>query len=153
MNKKGFTLLEMLIVVSTAGALFAVSVPSLASSHRDWSIRAATARFASAHSLARATAIRFAGRAELHVDATDNRFWVEADTSSTGGGVRDTIGLMHSFEGTGITLSTSRSLLCFDARGMATSQGACDAADVVIIFAAPGRQDTIRTTLLGKLVR
>jgi type II secretory pathway pseudopilin PulG len=151
MNKEGLTLLEMLIVLGTAGALFAVTVPSLASSHRDWSVRAASAQFASAHALARATAIRFAGTAELHVDVTGNQFWVEVDTSSTGG-VRDTIGLMHSFEGTGVTLSANRSLLCFDARGMTTSQGACDDADAVIVFAAPGRQDTIRTTLLGKLI-
>ncbi len=147
---KGFTLVEMLIVLTVMGVIAAVALPSLATAYRQRATRGAVDRLAMAHSLARATAIRFGRVAELHIDAANSRFWVEVDTSGTG--IRDTVGLING-PGGQVTMSSNRSLLCFDARGLTTTRGVCESGDVLVQFSLLGRTDTLQTTVLGKVLR
>ncbi len=104
-----------------------------------------------AHSLARSTALQYGRVAELHIDAAYARFWVEVDTNSTG--VSDTVGPLHDLGGGQLTMTSNRSLLCFDARGMATARDACDPGDATITFSLQGRGDTVTITALGKVLR
>lgn len=152
MSRRGFTMIEILTVVVTAGTLLAVGIRPVSTAYHDWSVRGATGEFVSAHALARATALRFARTAELHIDAAAGRFWVEVDTSAVGG-TRDTIGMMHQFDHATLEFSSTRSLICFDARGMTTTRGACEAANVMIVFSSATKEDTVRTTVLGKVLR
>ena len=150
MKNKGFTLIEMLIVLAVMGVMAAVALPSLTRRYGQRATRGAVDRLAMAHSLAQATAIRFGRVAELHIDAANSRFWVEVDTSGTG--IRDTVGLMNDLGGQ-VTMSSNRSLLCFDSRGFATTRGVCESGDVLVQFSMQGRTDTLRTTVLGKVLR
>ncbi len=147
---KGFTLVEMLIVLTVMGVIVAVAMPSMVTAFRQRATRGAVDRLAMAHSLARATAIRFAQVAELHIDAANTRFWVELDTSGTG--IRDTVGLMTDLAGQ-VTMTSTRSLLCFDSRGLTTTRNACESGDALVQFSLQGRTDTFQTTVLGKVLR
>ncbi len=146
----GFTLIEMLIVMSVMGVIIAVSLPSLVTAFRQRATRGAVDRLAMAHGLARATAVRLGRVAELHIDATNGRFWVEVDTSGTG--IRDTIGVVNDLSGQ-VTMLSTRTLLCFDLRGLTTTRDACEAGDALVQFSLQGRTDTLQTTVLGKVLR
>ncbi len=146
----GFTLIEMLIVMTVMGVITAVSLPSFVTAFRQRATRGAVDRLAMSHGLARATAVRFGRVAELHIDAANGRFWVEVDTSGTG--VRDTIGVVNDFGGQ-VAMLSNRTLLCFDLRGLTTTRGACEAGDALVQFSLLGRTDTLQTTVLGKVLR
>ncbi len=146
----GFTLIEMLIVVTIMGVMVAILMPTLVTSVRQRATRGAVDRLAMSHGLARATAVRFGRVAELHIDAANGRFWVEVDTSGTG--IRDTVGLMNDLAGQ-VTMSSTRSLLCFDSRGLTTTRNACESGDALVQFSLLGRTDTLQTTVLGKVLR
>ena len=152
----GFSLIELLIVLTMIGALAAIAIPSLARSGQARLPSLALDKFVASHALARATAIRSGVMAELHIDASYGRFWVEVDT--TGAGNRDTVGLVRDVASEGVTLTSTRSLLCFDARGMPytrkTSAGAlCDAADATLSFTAGEHSRELTITALGKVIR
>ncbi len=150
MKKKGYTLTEMLIVLSVTGVIVAITLPSMLDGYRRQATRGAVDRLAMAHSLARSTAVRYGRVAELHIDAANARFWVEVDTSGTG--IRDTVGLMNDLAQQ-VTMSSNRSLLCFDSRGLATSRDACEGGDALVQFSRSGRVDTLEITVLGRVLR
>ncbi len=95
--------------------------------------------------------MRFGRLAELHVDASTVRFWVEVDTS--GAGVLDTVGLLHDLGGGRLVMTSTADTLCFDARGMATGVGSCDGPSATITFALDASEDTVTITALGKVLR
>ncbi len=150
MRKRGFTLIEMLIVTTIIGVLVAILMPSMVTGFRQRATRGAVDRLVMAHSLARATAIRYGRVAELRITAEDGQFWVEVDTSGTG--IRDTVGLMNDLSGQ-VTMTSDRSLLCFDSRGLVTTRYTCEEGDVVVQFSVAGRTETFYTTALGKVLR
>ena len=140
----------MLIVLTVMGIIVAVGMPSMVNAYRQRATRGAVDRLAMAHGLARATALRFGRVAELHIDAANGRFWIEVDTSGTG--IRDTVGLMTDLGGQ-VTMTSTRSLLCFDSRGLTTTRNACESGDALVQFSMAGRTDTFQTTVLGKVLR
>ncbi len=146
----GFTLIEMLIVLTIMGALLAVLMPNMVTAVRQRATSGSVDRLMIAHGLTRATAIRLGRVAELHIDAANKRFWVEVDTSGTG--VRDTVGMVNQLDAA-LTVTSTRSLLCFDARGLATARGACEAGDAIITVSTQGRTDSLQITVLGKVLR
>ena len=91
--------------------------------------------------------------AELHIDEANNRFWVEVDTTLAGSGVMDTIGVVIDVGDQGLTLTSTQSLLCFDARGMPGSASGCATTGATISFSYDNEADTIMTTTLGKILR
>jgi Tfp pilus assembly protein FimT len=153
MNRTGFTVTETVLAMSIAGVLVLISLPSIRDGLQAAQRQSAGTRFMSAHALARATAIRQGGLAEFHIDAAGGRFWIEVDTSQAGVGVTDTVRAVQ-YTGDGPLMMTSnRSLVCFDRRGMATTVGACEAGDLLVTISAPGQVDTLRTTPLGMVLR
>lgn len=151
MSHRGFTLIEMLIVLSVLGVILVIAIPRMADAYRRRAPRVAADRFTIAHSLARSTAVRYGRLAELHVDAGNVKFWVEVDTSGTG--VRDTAGLLHDLGGGTLTMTSPVDTLCFDGRGMATARGSCDGPAATITFSMDGYGDTLTITALGKVLR
>jgi type IV fimbrial biogenesis protein FimT len=77
-DSRGFTLLEMMIVVSIAGILLAIGVPSFRSMIQSQRMVAATNEFFAAILLTRSEAIERGGRVDLvPADANDwNKGWV-----------------------------------------------------------------------------
>lgn len=147
----GFSLVEMSIVMAILGVMVGIVMPSLVDSLGRRATQGAADRLTMAHSLARATAVRFGRVAELHIDAANARFWVEVDTSGTG--IRDTLGLMNDLSEEQVTMSSDRSLLCFDARGLSTTRNTCESGDVLVEFARAADTTVFQTTVLGKVVR
>ena len=112
-------------------------------------------QFVAANSFTKATAIRWGRLAELHIDATNNRYWVEIDTSGTGNRMKAG-GYRYVSDNVGMT--SNRSLVCFDQRGLPTTRTttaglACQAANLPAIFLLGNRVDTVQTTALGKVLR
>jgi hypothetical protein len=50
-------------------------------------------------------------------------------------------------------MTNNRSLLCFDAHGMPSTNPPCEAANAQIIFTAADKADTLTTASLGKILR
>ncbi|HEV8358109.1 MAG TPA: GspH/FimT family pseudopilin [Gemmatimonadales bacterium] len=134
-----------------AGILLAVALPKLIPAFRQSTVATTADRVALAHSLARATAVRYGRVARLNLDPSLGRFWVDVDTSGTG--LRQNIGAMQYLTTTGLTMTASRTLLCFDARGFATTRGGCAGADATVTIALGGRSTTLTITSLGKVLR
>ena len=153
MKESGFTLMEVIIVVAFVSLLAGVAFPRIAGVQSRFAVRGAVTAFMSAHSLTRATAIRAGGVAELHIDATNDRFWIEVDTTLAGSGVMDTIGNVVDVGGQGLTLSSTQSLLCFEGRGMPSTASGCATTGATISFSYDNVADTILITTLGKILR
>lgn len=152
----GFSLLELLYVLMITSVLLSMAWPD--SAQRDKRrVRTALDQYASAHRLARSTGIQHGVMGELHIDADNDRFWIEVDTS--GFGVTDTIGIVRDLaDQDGVELNSTRSLVCFDGRGLPdlrdNSQGdTCEPPDGLVIFSLRAEVDTLEITALGKVIR
>ncbi len=152
-DQAGFTILEVIIVVAFVALLAGVTFPRIADIQSRFAVRGAVTAFMSAHSLTRAIAIREGGVAELHINATNDLFWIEVDTTLAGSGVMDTIGFVIDLGDQGVTLSSTESVLCFEGRGMPSSASGCATTGATISFAFENVVDTILTTALGKILR
>lgn len=152
MRNAGFTLIEMMIVVVILGLVAVFALPKLAATFGKRSTRTAADQFVLAHSVARATAVRYGRVAELHIDAGNARFWVEVDTSQAGG-VRDTVGPVNVLGEGAVTITSNRTLLCFDSRGLPTTRGACEVPSATVDFSLSGNVSTVNVSALGKVLR
>ncbi len=151
--RRGFTLLELMIVMSLLGVVAAMGVPRLFAALHRRTTQTAVDQFATAQSLARSTAIRYRRVAQLHIDASTTRFWVDVDTSANGVGQRATIWYVRDLSQTGLVMTSTRTLLCFDASGLPSTTGLCEPGDVTVIFTAADEADTLTTAVLGKILR
>jgi prepilin-type N-terminal cleavage/methylation domain-containing protein len=152
-RQRGFTLLEVIIVLALLAVIAAMGAPKLSAALRRRTTQTAADQFATAHSLARATALRYGRVAQLHIDAAATRFWVDVDTSANGVGQRATIWYERKLSQPGLVMTSNRSLLCFDARALPLVLGACEAGDATVIFTATDRADTVKIAGLGKILR
>ena len=87
------------------------------------------------------------------MDAAGQRFWVDVDTSANGIGQRATIADVRYVTDNGLHMTSNRALLCFDARGIASTLGSCESGDAKVIFSDGAMADTVTTTILGKVLR
>ena len=149
-SRHGYSLIELMLVMSISAVLLAITVPAMVVVHEKFQARGASRRFALAHSLTRATAIQQGGIAELHIDASANQFWVQVDTGGTGSA--DTVSF-HSDLPDALTLTANRSRVCFDGRGLSTTRAGCESGDLSVSFDLGGYRQQVRATVLGKLLR
>ena len=152
-NRRGFTMIESLMVVSIIGLVAAIGGPKVSSALQRRTTASAADQFVVAHSLTRSTALRYGRVAQLHVDVTGQRFWVDVDTSANGIGQRATIANIRYVSDAGLHMTSNRALLCFDARGIASTAGSCESGDAKVIFSDGVVADTVATTILGKALR
>ena len=153
-QRRGFTLLEGIICMSILAVLSAIGAPTLSESIRKRTTAGAADQFVAAHSLARSTAVRFGRVAEFYISPSGKKFWIEIDTSATGIGQRAVVGYTRRLDlTTGLSMSSNRTKICFDARGIATTSGTCEPGDIQAIFTMTGVADTVNATVLGKVLR
>jgi len=153
MNRRGFTMIESIMVVAIIGVVAAIGGPKVSSALQRRTTASAADQFVVAHSLTRSTALRYGRIAQLHVDTAGHRFWVDVDTSANGIGQRATIANIRYVDDVGLQMATNRALLCFDARGIASTAGSCESGDAKVIFSDGVVADTVSTTSLGKVLR
>jgi prepilin-type N-terminal cleavage/methylation domain-containing protein len=152
-TRRGFTLIEMIMVLGLVGIVTAISGPKIASALQKRTTASAIDQLALTHSLSRATAIRYARVAQLHIDVSGKRFWVDVDTSANGSGQRAIIDNVRDLSTAGLTMTSNRTLLCFDARGLPSTSGGCEPGDAKIFFSDGAQSDSLVTTALGKILR
>jgi len=152
-RRHGFTMIETIMVLSLIGIVATIGGPKIAAALQRRTTGSAADQFTLTHSLSRSTAIRYARVAQLHIDTTGSRFWVDVDTSANGTGQRATIAYVRDVSATGLTMTSTRTLLCFDARGLPSTTGSCEPADARVVFSDGSTADTIVTTALGKVLR
>lgn len=152
-TKQGFTLIETIIVLSIFSVVAATSVPKVSAALQRRVTASAADQFVGAHSLTRSTALRFGRIAQLHIDVPSQRYWIDVDTTTDGSGLRATIANVRYTTDNGLTMESNRTLLCFDARGLASILGSCESGAAQVIFRNGGMADTVSTTALGKVLR
>ena len=149
---KGFTLFELMAAVAIVTITTGMAIPKLLAQMGSAQRRSATHQFVSAHALTKATAIRYGTVAELHIDVSGSRYWIEVDTSY-GSGVTDTV-RMHDYSSEeSLVMASNRYLVCFDGRGLPSTAGACQAANATVVFAESSQADTLKFTILGQVLR
>lgn len=153
MNRQGFTMIEAVMVMSVIGIVAAMGGPKISAALQRRTTASAADQFVLTHSVTRSTALRYGRIAQLHVDSIGQRFWIDVDTSADGIGQRAIIGNVRYVDDTGLHMTTNRALLCFDARGIASTAGSCESGDANVIFSDGVMADTVMTTLLGKVLR
>ena len=151
--RRGFTIIDVIVTTGLLGVVTAFGAPQLQDALRRRTTQMAADEFTTAHSLARATAIRYGRVAQLHIDPAARRFWIEVDTSADDVGQRATIWYERTIADPGVQMSSDRSVLCFDARGLAYDVDPCESGDAQVLFTAIEAADTVRTTVLGKVLR
>jgi Tfp pilus assembly protein FimT len=151
-TRAGFTIAEVTLIIVVLAVLFALLLPRMNAFLRRGQLRSAMAELTEAHDLARASAARLGRPVELHLDAVRGTFWVESG-GSIGGGARDTVGTVHRISGGGVTMTSTRAVLCFDRRGLGYSGGDCEPPDALITFSLSGRTETMRTNAAGQMAR
>jgi len=152
-TRVGFTVIDVIVTTGLIGIVTTFGAPQLQDALRRRQVEAAADVFTTAHALARATAIRYGRVAQLHIDPATRRFWIEADTSADGVGQRSTVWYERTLTDPGVQMSSDRTVLCFDARGLATDVDPCQSGDAHVVFTAIQAADTVTTTVLGKVLR
>ena len=156
LSTAGFTVFELLFVLMIAAVILNMALPNSDQLDRR-RVRTAVDQYTSAHRLARSTGIQYGIMGELHIDAVNDRYWIEVDTSGTG--VKDTIGAVRDMTTQdGVDLRSTRSLVCFDGRGLPdlnkNSQGdTCEPPNGFVVFSLRGEVDSLEVTALGKVIR
>ena len=150
-HRAGFTLTQLAIAMGLVGLIALIAIPKLMPAFRQRTVTILADEFVMAHSLARSTGVRYGRVARLNLTPSLVRFWVDVDTSGTG--VRQIIGSVRTVSTPGLTMTATRTLLCFDARGMATSRGGCTGGADTVTFTLDDRSATVIITSLGKVLR
>ena len=149
MRQDGITLLEMLIVVLVLGVIAASTAPVVVNAYHRQAVRTAADEFRSSHALARSVAMKYGRRTSLHVGA--GRFWVEADTGTVSG-VTDTISHERELEQY-VQMSSNRTMLCFNAKGLPSVRPPCSAPDATVVFSLGDHADTVKISSVGRVER
>ena len=152
-QRPGFTMVEAIMVAALIGLVATIGGPRVSAALQRRAAGSAADQFVLAHSLTRSTAIRYGRIARLHIDVPGQTVWLDVDTSANGSGQRATISNVRYINDGGLTMASNRTLLCFDARGLASTMGSCPSGDAQVIFSDGAMADTVTTTVLGKVLR
>lgn len=113
-DRRGFSLTELLIVVSMMSLVLAIAMPRVKAATNVASVNAASAELGTRLALARQTAIRRGAPAVLHVNG--QKAWVTVEQNGTAVLLRDTLNLSDKYK---VVASATVDSVRYDARGFA----------------------------------
>jgi prepilin-type N-terminal cleavage/methylation domain-containing protein len=117
MNRRGLTLIEIVIVIVLIGAMAGYAIPRIGDAITKQNVRSARTLFVSMHARARATAIQRASRTQLVV--SNGQLRIVSINPVTG--AAQTVGNVEDLtQRYGVTVAPSSLTLTFDARGIGT---------------------------------
>jgi len=148
-ERRGFTLIETMVVLIIAGIAMAISLPKFASMRDRVSVRSAKQQFSSYLMTARAAAIRQSQSAQFHSSA--NTIWSNVNQpDGTNINVSRAVSLMNA-RGVAVTLGGSppaNDSIQFDSRGMSNT-----GSSRTYVFTRNGVKDSICVSRLGLIAR
>jgi prepilin-type N-terminal cleavage/methylation domain-containing protein len=153
LGRHGFTILELVVVMSIAGLLMLVGLKPVYQATQKANARAARVAVAQNIALARSTAIARGCRATFNVDTLTGKSWVTScqtilDSARTS---LDTVGLLDNTERRfGVQIFTATPQIVYDPRGLSMS-GAT--ASYRFIGKTPSAQDSFYVDAIGKVQR
>lgn len=110
-NRRGFSLIEVVIALMVAGLLLSISVSAFGTVRARYSVREARNSFAALQARARAQAIEYAQTVEFHADADGDSIWISRNDT-----ILERMRLNDEF-GVDMRSSSTPFTLCFNARG------------------------------------
>ena len=150
-SESGFSVAELLMVMTLVALLAIIVNPPIAPFAQRAGASAAADQFMAFHELARSSAIKYGRLTELHLDPSGGQFWVQVDTARAT--PADTVAVVTDLTKRGVRMTTDRTLLCFDARGVATARGACGSGLATVVFSVQSHRDTVWVTAAGNAIR
>jgi type II secretion system protein H len=146
MMRRGFTLIEIVMVLTLIGIMLAVAVPYIGSSTNKGNVRGAMDALSTLHAMAKQSAIQRGRQAMLVLNAGSGSATVVArNAAGTGWDTLETAEMDDRF---GVTLTSTRDTLIFTPRGIGT-----ELSGTTIIVTKGDAADTITVSAAGRLVR
>jgi len=143
MNRSGFTIIELIVVIGVLGMLVLIGYPTLAGTLEKQDVRSARDRVAQMHSRARQNAISRGTRTTLRLRSGD--LLITAAHPVTG--VLDTVTTPRDVVADyGVAYTTTRDFLVFDPRGMGT-----EGESTVIVVSKAGYSESVEISAIGRL--
>ena len=148
-SRRGFTLIETMVVLVIAGITMAIALPKFASMRDRMAVRSAKQQFSSYLATARAAAIRQSQYGHFH--ANSNPIWSNVNQpNGTSINVSKSVSLMNA-RGVALTLggsAPSNDSILFDSRGMA-GVGSNNSGGHIYVFTRNGFKDSICVSRFG----
>lgn len=150
MTKRGFTLLEMIIVLALIGLVGALVLPRLRDAFEKTNVRSARVAAGTLAAKARAAAVARGCRSALHFGTLDNGVvWVTVCKVDTTPGIDTLGGLEHLASRFNVAMRASRDSVTYAPSGMSF-----DNVSTIVRFASPtGTSDSMLINPVGKVVR
>jgi len=147
-SRRGFSLIEMLIVMILIGILTAVALPYLRTGPSKSSVRGANSAIASYHAIARNAAIARGRMAVLVIKAAAPAM-VLVVVRRPGSSAVDTVGAVANLYSTfSVALTTTSDSVIFTPRGIGIST-----STTTVISTRGGVADTLTISAAGRLIR
>ncbi|HEX9581392.1 MAG TPA: GspH/FimT family pseudopilin [Gemmatimonadales bacterium] len=145
MTARGFTLLELIIVIVIMGAMAGLAFPRIGDAVTQQSVRSARAGMISFVAKARGTAIQRGSTVRLIVSS--NRVFVQAAHPVTN--ALQTVGVMEDFNARwGVTVDPTNDTLVYDARGIGL-----EASETVYTVSRGAFASRIVISVVGRVIQ
>jgi prepilin-type N-terminal cleavage/methylation domain-containing protein len=145
MNRRGFTLIEVVIVIVIIGVMAVFFFPRLGATLQKQNVRSARNAITTLHAKARAIAIQRGREVRFVLDA--NRIYLASRHPVTG--VVDTVDSPQNLSDRyGVSISSTRDTLRIDPRGVGMAS-----SNTVIVVSRAGFADTITISSIGSVLR
>jgi len=144
-TRRGFTLVEIMMVVTLAGALMVVSLPKMSFFLKRTELRAAKDHVATSLATARAAAIRRATPARFNANGS-GEVWVSIFDNGVETTLTNKSPLAEQFK---VRLTSNTAAVTFDSRGFATGLGSL----AVFVVTRDGVRDSVCVSRAGAIMR
>jgi prepilin-type N-terminal cleavage/methylation domain-containing protein len=145
MEKRGFTILELLIVIGLIGLMAAIALPRISRTLVGQNVKSSRAAVISAHGLARATAIQRGIASKLVFSG--NTVLVISENPVTR--AVDTVGVPNNlYDRYGVTVTTTRDTLKFDPNGIGA-----DGGDTKVVVTRGASTESVEINAVGRVLK